>query len=116
MTKEQFVPQMNRLVTSFEAHTYGPERTKLIYNEVKMLTVKEFTKIVDEFIGRNSFRYPPLVPAFREAALLALKAREKYTTKEVVKKLKEKNSPTLHQYLNSLGASSIWDAVKKLKS
>lgn len=117
MTTEEFAKQMDRIVDSFDEKTYNRERVRLIYKEVKELTQKEFESICDEFIGRNSFRYPPLVPAFREAALLAKKRRLGSQTKAAATKLKSQahRNDGLKQYLDKLGAKSVFDAMKKLR-
>lgn len=115
MNTEQFAKQMDRIVDSFEDRTYNKERVSLIWKEVKDLNLDEFTKICDDFIGRNSFRYPPLVPAFREAALIAKKNRLNFETNAASKSIKNKTQQGLSKYLESIGANSIMDAIFKQK-
>lgn len=112
MTKHEFMSQMNRVIESFEPNTYGRERLRLIWLEVKELDNYELTKIVDDFIGRNSFRYPPLVPAFREAAQYKLKQRLNRETVKASQKIKEGSG--LEDILEKMGAKSLRDAIKKV--
>lgn len=66
MTFDQFMPQMNRLVTTFGKNAYGEERVKLIYRTVKDFDLGWWSKTVDDFIGY--FRQPPLLTEVAEKA------------------------------------------------
>lgn len=63
MTEGDFRSEMSRLIQTFGAKVYGPERVKLIYDEVISIRHLTWKKVVDELIG--SCRLPPLLPEIR---------------------------------------------------
>lgn len=66
MTQQEFIRQMNRLISVYGVAFYAEERRKLVWNEVGMLPDATVTRIVDSMIG--SLRQAPLLPEFREYA------------------------------------------------
>lgn len=64
MDANHFKQQIGRLVETFGANHYKPERVNLIWREVKDAPDAWLTRVVDELIG--SSRYAPLLTEFRE--------------------------------------------------
>lgn len=69
MNREDFVPQMNRLMTTFGKAHYPSERLDLIWKEVGSLESADFNRIVDYLI--SELRQAPLLPEIREQAARA---------------------------------------------
>lgn len=64
MNKNSFQQQISRLVETFGANHYKPERINLIWGEIQDLSDWWMAKTMDRFIGE--LRQPPLMVEFRE--------------------------------------------------
>ncbi len=66
MTPNEFQVQMNRLVETYGKPSYGTERARLLWLEVKDFDARWFARVVDRFIGDS--RQAPMLSDFRAAA------------------------------------------------
>lgn len=65
MKINEFESQIERLKNVYSEKSYPMERTKAIWNEVRMLDLVDFEQVVTELIGTSS--YAPMLDKFRTA-------------------------------------------------
>lgn len=66
LDKSFFNAEMQKIIDQFGTKIYGPDRIKIIYQDLKTLKPKQFRDIVQGFLVRS--RYAPLPVDFWEAA------------------------------------------------
>ena len=116
-----FRTQSQRLVNHFGPDVYTKERLGLVWREVSDLQDKQFEKLVNFLIGEYSVRYPPTVSVIRDQVNSLKKQEEQKIENSGANRWKKdfedrQESPDgLNNALKSAGASSLLEAVLKMK-
>ncbi|RYD27407.1 MAG: hypothetical protein EOP89_04835 [Lysobacteraceae bacterium] len=69
MTFPEFEVQLKRLVGRFTARHFDSEFSALLWNTVSDMSVHDFKRTVEFFMGNRKPTNPPLIPDFRDAVL-----------------------------------------------
>ena len=105
MDRNHFQNEINRLVDTYGTNQYKPERVKIIWREVELLSNAWMTRTVDFFVGNH--RHAPIVPEFREEA-----AKERERLHELKKKEHTKDAKEYMSMYSALDIQTISGQIR----
>lgn len=93
MNPTEFRSQVDRLTSTYGPKSYPTERTSLLWEEFKSISVLEFASVVSQVIAENAMA--PMLPKFRE---LFSARRERQVSQD-----KERYKQDTHEMTSTLG-------------
>jgi hypothetical protein len=112
MTEFFFGQQMKRLKNRFGEKAFDAELTRLIAQETRQMSDKEFERLVEHFIGTRKHTDPPLIVHFREGRLHAERKAIEQQVGRAAETVFHSGDQTMQQYLEKLGAKNLNEAIE----